>query len=397
MTDKPIETGEDLSLHDDFSPKDSSTETWQDELPPEDDFHDQDGEPEEVLDEMIEEASKHEGEASPKRGRGVLLGALGVGALVIGGLAYLQFGQTTKDEGQKLLSVSNVMNIKEIRKTPSPQENSAIKTEQVMEPVGKVDMTALFHQAQKKEGVGETTAFPVKEGEMAPAERPEAVEKSSGLLSSSDSENVGLPSLPPTSAPPVVMNAAQELKVETLPVKKEEIKALVLGGVTKDEGKAASMGVPQAVWEARLNEMTTKIESLKGELDHSLQQNAQLISQVETLKKTAALSQEPALKDTKQETASLLVDGKGDQAVSQKTRTKTPAKKVVKKKATSAPSPSWVLRAATPDAAWVASGPESQELRRVAVGETLRGLGKVKEIRQKGEKWEVIGEKGTLR
>ncbi len=425
MTDKPTETGEDLSLQDDFSPSDSSTEAWQDALPPEDDFHDQDEGAEEILDEMVEEATKQEGGDPPKRGRGVLMGALGVGALLIGGLAYLQFGSSTKDDGLKVMPVSNVMNIKEIKSAPGPKEDPLAKKEQPLDATGKVDMTAIFHQAQKKVTTGGTMALPIKEGEKLPTERPESVEKNTEILSSSD--NGGLPSLPPTPAPLSGTQAVQELKVETLPVKKEEIKAL-------------STGAPQVAWEERINEMTAKVETLKGELDRSLQQNAQLVSQVETLKKATALSQEAALreqvaqleqklaaKDKKQENASLLLEGKGENAVgqadvvsgdessppapmialdgvkkkekasSQKTRTKTSAKKATKKKAPPAPSSSWVLRAATPDAAWVSSGSESQELRRVAVGETLQGLGKVKEIRQNGEKWEVVGEKGTLR
>ncbi|MFA6279431.1 MAG: hypothetical protein WC612_01380 [Bdellovibrionales bacterium] len=433
MTDKPTETGEDLSPQEDtFSSEDSTTEAWQDALPPEDDFHDQDDGQEEVLDEMIEESSQQEAGGAPKRGRGVLLGVLGVGALIIGGMAYFQFGTSSKDEGLKLLPVSNVMNIKEIRNVPSPKENLAAQKEKPLEATGKVDMTALFHQAQKKVESGGTMALPVKEGEKVPTEKPESVEKNSEILSSSD--NGVAPPLPPAPALPSVTKDVQEAKAETLPVKKEEIKAL--------EQKSETL--PQVAWEARLNDMTAKMEALKGDLDRSLQQNAQLVSQMETLKKGAGSSQEAtlreqvsqleqklALKDKKQKKGQPVSEEKGETALVQANSvslveeglssrepmasveevkkkekaatSKSHAKKTAKKKAAktkpalpSASAPSWVLRAATPDAAWVSLGKESQELRRVAVGESLQGLGKIKEIRQKGEQWEVVGEKGTL-
>ncbi len=435
MTDKPTETGDDLSLQDDFSSSDSSTEAWQDALPPEDDFHDQDGVSEEVLDEMVEEATKQNEEVAPKRNWGGLISVLGVGILLLGGLAYFQFGDLIKGEETTRLPVSNVLSIKEIKNAPHPKEAESLD-KKGLEAVGKVDMSAIYHQAQRTVASGGRMALPLKEGEPLPTERPEAVEKNTDILSSSDS--MAIPPLPPVTGASPVMKESQDMKVEPTLSKKEEtkeseVKSTPLAMTVKS--KEGDMGSS-----ARINEMMTQIESFKKELNHSLEQNAQLVSQLETLRKPMPSSQEVALreqvsqleqklaaKDKKQENTPLVLEEKRsvsveqtadafekgglppetlsatnegkktEKAAPQKARAKTPVKKGVKKKRVTPVSPSWVLRAATPDAAWIASGLESQELRRVAVGETLQGLGKVKEIRQKGEKWEVIGEKGTLR
>ena len=78
------------------------------------------------------------------------------------------------------------------------------------------------------------------------------------------------------------------------------------------------------------------------------------------------------------------------------------AKKAVRKahhgaKAQGKASGKWVLRAATPNAAWIAKGESATDLRRVKVGDTVPGLGKVRAIKQAGDSWVVVGSKGSLR
>jgi hypothetical protein len=60
-------------------------------------------------------------------------------------------------------------------------------------------------------------------------------------------------------------------------------------------------------------------------------------------------------------------------------------------------SSSWVLRAATPDEAWVAKDASSRDLRPVHVGDQLPGIGRVQAIRQNGDSWVVQGSEATLR
>lgn len=63
----------------------------------------------------------------------------------------------------------------------------------------------------------------------------------------------------------------------------------------------------------------------------------------------------------------------------------------------SAPKPQWVLRGATSTMAWLSPRSGSAELRRVAPGDTLEGLGQIIEIKQEGSRWAVIGTEGVVR
>lgn len=57
----------------------------------------------------------------------------------------------------------------------------------------------------------------------------------------------------------------------------------------------------------------------------------------------------------------------------------------------------WILRAATPDEAWVAKDAKTRELRPVHVGDELGNIGKVTSIQQVGDTWVVQGTHGTVR
>jgi hypothetical protein len=56
----------------------------------------------------------------------------------------------------------------------------------------------------------------------------------------------------------------------------------------------------------------------------------------------------------------------------------------------------WVLRAATPDEAWIAKDASSAELRHVQVGDELPGIGRVNAIHQAGDAWTIEGAQGTI-
>ena len=62
-----------------------------------------------------------------------------------------------------------------------------------------------------------------------------------------------------------------------------------------------------------------------------------------------------------------------------------------------APHSSWVLRAATPNEAWVAKNDSSSDLTHVRVGETLPGIGQVQSIRPIGDSWVIEGTDGVVR
>ena len=56
----------------------------------------------------------------------------------------------------------------------------------------------------------------------------------------------------------------------------------------------------------------------------------------------------------------------------------------------------WMLRAATPNEAWVAKDVNTSELRHIQVGDTLPGIGQVKGIHQTGNGWTIEGSQGTI-
>ena len=59
--------------------------------------------------------------------------------------------------------------------------------------------------------------------------------------------------------------------------------------------------------------------------------------------------------------------------------------------------PVWVLRAAVPGQAWVASNATSRDLRPVKVGDMLQGIGRVTAIQQQEGGWIVRGVQGVIR
>ncbi|QQR69890.1 MAG: hypothetical protein IPI58_04390 [Alphaproteobacteria bacterium] len=56
----------------------------------------------------------------------------------------------------------------------------------------------------------------------------------------------------------------------------------------------------------------------------------------------------------------------------------------------------WLLRAATPTAAWVAPAKDPEKLYRVSPGEVLSGVGKVQGIQSVGDRWVIVGSQGLI-
>ena len=57
----------------------------------------------------------------------------------------------------------------------------------------------------------------------------------------------------------------------------------------------------------------------------------------------------------------------------------------------------WVLRAASPDEAWVAKDIYTSDLQPVEVGDSLAGIGKVTAIREENGAWMIEGTQGEIR
>ena len=72
------------------------------------------------------------------------------------------------------------------------------------------------------------------------------------------------------------------------------------------------------------------------------------------------------------------------------------AHKPVRKAPVAKPGPQWVLRAATPGQAWVADSATSHDLKQLQVGDQLAGIGRVTAIQQQDGNWVVQGTKGKI-
>ncbi len=55
-----------------------------------------------------------------------------------------------------------------------------------------------------------------------------------------------------------------------------------------------------------------------------------------------------------------------------------------------------MLRAATPEEAWIATSPSSTDLVSVRVGDNLPSLGRVQAIKQIGDRWVVEASQGSV-
>jgi len=449
MTDNKNETENDPTLQDEaFEAGESApNEEWQGELPPEDDFHDQEMGNEEAVDEtlsdepMPEEADDNTAQVEKsKRGKTILFGVIVVGVLFVGGMAYLQFGVSgVGNGGLGPLPVANVLNMSDLKSsapaaTPTRADNNA-------PPVnadGSVDLGKMYSGGARSDG---KVALPNGDNAGSAAEKP-VVGTSSDILTSSSAD---APMVPPplatkphadTKTPPVLDQTAPPARSMDMPVPAVHADALKSVPVAlsvdplsaKQPAAVGANNTATVEMEAKLKGMMDQIETLKKSLGDVTAQNTSLLSRLETLQqetaeKEKAAASKPALISApvaaKKETASVNVqpavggvDAAFDQATEmpkplesqtkmakQEKHAKAAAKKasVGLKNKKAEKSARWVLRAATPDAVWVSVTRDSTELRRVAIGESLTGLGKVKEIKQNGDHWEVIGSSGVLR
>lgn len=399
----------------------SEGEGWQDELPPEDDFHDV-GEASEEAE--LQASSGVSGYDSPEgnktRGKNIFWGVLGVSLLLVGGLMYLQFGGSG-GEGSTSVPMASVMG------SGSSNETPKVSSEPYVTPTtGETDMASLYSVAQQQAG-GNAMALPSGESFLG-----QGADKSSLGSSTEIITDTPQPSVAKVEDVPLPAAPEPAKKVEQTPSFHETSSASSVPEASQAQPQNPSL----AEADSRLKGLGEEVERLKKELDSALQQNVDLVKRLESTQGESIENEKQILRERVTQLEQQLAEAKkaapksrstleaynnqglfveeaggGVSAEEQKPMVpkaakKSPVKKKKevaqkKKKALSsgaASSPSgWVLRAATPDAAWVSTSSHASELRRVGVGESLPGIGRVVEIRQNGDVWEVVGSSGTLR
>lgn len=410
MTDGPNEDELGEPLSEEAAEGEIQGEAWQDDLPPEDDFQDVEEPAEEIVEEegVVSEAEEATS-VDKKRGKKVLFGVLAVAVALVGGMAYLQLGSNGPVSAPSPMTAAlDVKAMKETKPETSPVGQDIAP---VTPKTGEADLSALYKAAQPQDQRNIAAVLPNAKTGGSDSDKP-SLGTSTEIMGLSDS----LP--PPAVAPAPVMApppapAPEVAKIENVPMPElqpapEE--------KTKPVAALAVAAAPSVEEDARLKDMKAQIEELKAALDRAvqkidaLQKNevpASLEERLTSLEKkiegqkaetTSSIAiQEPA--SPKDEFANEPVKQVQTAKAAKPAKAKSPAKKAAVKKEPKAAKKTggWVLRAATPDAAWVSQGDYEAELRRVAVGDSLPGVGKIKEIRQKGDIWEVVGTKGVLK
>jgi hypothetical protein len=438
-----------------------SAEAWKDEPPLEDGFNDPDvpveNYSEETLaqEEFVEEAPVEETlyqdpPADHNRGKVVLLGLVVFGVLFIGGLAYLQLSSSGSTEE----SVSSLVNMADVQQqAPATGQPAAAPADSQISPTTAETDLALLYQAAKKQAPSSTVALPGEDVKDETAESKEELTKSSDIvmLNNDVRQKIDLSTKPKEEVQEPPKEAPQIAKIETIPVKPAGAKGEVepqpvmlqkmaetassgldekLAGAEKtieslraetalmqEENKklaarvkeleVASAEKPDAVPVADENAAKLQeMEKLLEEKERELQAAATEVTRFEAknnglLKELEILRKKVAQAETK-EKEPVVAKPKAEKRIAKSQPAKKTAKVatplIKKEKKVDAPVvEGMVLRAATPDAAWVAENKTTIDLKRVAIGDYLPKIGQITQIRYKDGGWELVGSSGVLR
>jgi len=367
------------------------TEDWNDDLPPEDDFNDSEdfSLDENLLDEDLEvlhEEDPYEDEsldAAKKRGKNVFVAVIGVVILAVGGVVYMQFAPS---ESKNTKPITSLLSIQEVRKTP---KLAAKKDQTDVAPKSrKIDMVSLYQSGNAGSDV--ELPIPTPSNKLRIKEDKEKKVLSAVLIETKGSLS---PPMPTSISTPekADIKKIEEIKIETnlQPKTKEKVDS----SQNKTEVVIANN-------DKKLLDLKTQLDNLKLDLDKAKMENAKLISKIETMeKKIPAFNSDPEFQDKLKVLEGKLAEKEIElkkaktQIVKKKSVYKKKRiykrKKIVKKR--------WVLRGATVGSAWISPSSQSKELRNVKIGEKAPQIGMVKEIKQIGQKWLVIGTKGTIK
>lgn len=434
MTDNEQDMETDAEMHDDNA---SLAESWQEEMPPEDDFHDHDSSEEALADEPTEVVEEETAPAPSKKGTGVMLGALAVMAVVIGGLAYLQFSgdsQPARPAPMPDLSASSqdpdrVNGLTD--KKDQPTAEAGFTNLPVTPTTSEADIAAIYNSGISKTTAPSAVAMP---GESRP---DQAAEKMATVKDISTDIVTSGPAAPPPltgsadarQKPPENNVATQDKAIAVAPVTAPAAPPSLQGSYAGLEPSVSSSTV-----DARLKELAAQLDAIRTQVQQSSQQLSQLASRLESGQPIAATTAlEIRLDQVEHRLSELSASGakttktapKGEthekaetpvassemimpaaEAVvetpkptaSKAGKPKTKSSSVRSSSKTKKPAaPRWVLRAATPDAAWVSKDASAAELQQVQVGDTLAGIGTVRSIQQTDDGWMVVGSGGSVR
>ncbi len=440
---------------------DATAEEWQEPPSQDDGFDDPEMMQEEVseieeelLDQPSMEDVSMEGEAfdedgaydedeevEPRRGKGLLFGVLGVVALVAAGAGYFYFGgMGSPAETRNLAKMPAVTPLAPVARaaggdgvspTTAETDLSLLYKSTGPQPVPVPETLPIEAEEQaaadkRAKTVGEKSTGLIVHGEdmpIAPPSSETALSSSEKHVGEAESEIVKIENIPvkevmetplkvkPSFAKEIAV--AQSKMVEELAQVKKEKAALEseLKRLQKMPAPLPSTGVDQKLKkiEAKLSARDKELEASHKKLSDADQANDALQAEINDLRKQLATIKSKKADAKKKKVVKAIKDTKSVKKVvkivaKSKKKKASPVKKVVKKlvkktdKKRVSPKPKGlVLRAATPQAAWVASSKTALDLQRVAIGDSLPKIGRILAIVQKAGKWEIIGTKGVVK
>jgi len=396
-----------------------------------DDFQDSVGVQEEVVSDTPE-TSFRGGRSGGGRGKNIILGFVAAILLFVGGFVYLQLGSDSFSSGKSALS--SLVNTKDLKGAQPQKAAAKADTAGVSPTTAGTDLSLLYQAAKQQVSASGAVALPGGDASSPASADKESLSESTEILLLDDMTG--------TKEEPRIA------KIETIHVKSAKT-------ATLEKKKPALAPVVSVIKpDPRLAEMSDKIKKLEATLAQTKSAKKEFASRLKSLQRAQKVApQEDLFKEEKMQLeARLAVRGKELKAsrakakkVAAKNKTLSKQLKKVKAKLAKAEkerkSPKIAvapktekpiesvkeeiavvskefqsvkkekkrqpsvevkigplfLRAATPDAVWVASGQTTADLKRVVVGDFLDQIGKITEIRQKDGKWEVLGTEGILR
>ncbi|HEU0117589.1 MAG TPA: hypothetical protein VFR09_03050 [Alphaproteobacteria bacterium] len=416
----------------------TEAEAWHDDQPPVDDFADQ---PSEEMATVSEESEVPEEEQSfeteeEKKKSMLLPAAAGLGGLLfLGAVLYWQFGTGNSSSPSipappPLTTASNAP-VPVAAKTPASNStnDSEIDNIKPSTPASDVAPTTSLASADSKtvsvasssNGVATPVALPAPVSAPASSEQPATIPAAT-LAKAPPAPVVVAPTPAPTPVAAPVPAAAPVTAVASS-------SAPLLTPPPSANSVAASLPKDASI-DARLNSLSTHVEELQKSLTEATQQ----LSKVSNMLAAGAQPAPPTSSNvddrlnkieqqllqmqharpvtaaspvvTEETPTEVVADATPEKPVakpvshvSHKTSHKVASRKSSAHtvKVAAAPASHWVLRAASPNEAWVSNGNSSSDFRHVQVGDTLAGLGRIRAIRQVGDDWVVDGSQGSLR
>lgn len=408
MTDKygsephPDEAGHDQHMADE-------NETWTGE-PPVDDFHA--GEEAATVSEEIESAEDTVASQENSSKKSLALPIIaGVGGLLfLGAVLYWQFGASS----------SNSMPVASVPPLSNPMAPPVATTDAPVSTPAAADIsTDISNLKPAAPDVAPTTGLtpvaadavvkPVPNLMVAPSDTATAAPLSDATAvalspkpatitpAPTPSAVVAATPLPPTPTSVPVIVAPPSVTATTPAAAKDnsvDVKLAALSARVEDLQKSLAQATQQ------LSQVSAKLSAdastTNPGLDERLNKIEQKLNQTQPSSKLAAV----VASDTGAEVMPTVYKSHAHKTHVKKVsyiHTKKPLHKAVShEKEAAVDAPHWVLRAATPDEAWVATDANSPELRHVQIGDTLAGIGTVQAIHQNGDKWVLQGSSGTL-